>query len=191
MRARHALRSWSLLPVVTLLGLAALAGCGGKVIASGGSGGGGGGAPVACKSKADCGTDAYCHFADYKCGKGDAEGVCTPLALDCEGPMGQECTCEGKVASAGCAAVAGQDISVNGLCTPPLGMFMCGYTFCKTGLEFCMRLSGPITYFCQSLPAACAGADACPCLSPGSTKCASTSCAVDPVSGHPVFDCAH
>ncbi len=201
--------SFTLSLVALLFGLAALPACsggdgsGGSGGGTGGSGGGtgatggggsGGSSPTVCSQGSDCDDDEYCHFADYGCGLGDAEGVCTPRPIECSHVPNQVCSCDGTVQLQNCPELGGVDIAANGACTPPQGTFACGYTFCATGTEYCVQVEHPQTdpghtaFACGQLPAACNGVDDCSCVTTDPNVCPGATCDTD-ADGHAIVLC--
>ncbi|WP_437278786.1 hypothetical protein WME90_47555 [Sorangium sp. So ce375] len=181
-----------------LLGLAILPGCqSGDDSGDGGGGGAGGGgaAAAACTQSADCAAGEYCHFADYQCGQGQAEGACTPVPIECGYVEKQVCSCDGTVQRQDCPQLGRVDIAANGACTPPAGTFACGFTFCEIGKSYCKKVDyelthpGVVTFGCQPLPVPCGGADECSCVVDDQDACGEpVTCNTD-ADGHAVVHC--
>ena len=104
------------------------------------TGSGGAGGSVACGGFAglSCPAGEYCSFTDKECGGNDSGGVCTPVPTDCDTIAAPVCGCDQKAYVNGCYAnMAGTDIDALGGCTPPMGMFGCGFNFCEIGRASC------------------------------------------------------
>lgn len=148
-----------------------------------------------CTDASGCAADEYCAWNNEVChirpeaSREDQPGACAPRAAFCgdSGPAGAVCGCDGNTYPGRCEAnMAGVDVQNEGGCTPPTGMFSCGYQFCTVGAEFCEGWlgdgndSGPDHYACKALPADCSPA-ACGCLPQGqNTSC---TCDVTPEGG--------
>jgi hypothetical protein len=103
-------------------------------------------------------------------------GTCQARPQGCTAVVDRVCACDGKVYNSPCeAAAAGYDISNNGTCTPPSGMFPCGARFCMRGTQYCEQMIGgavdnPGSYACHALPAGCGTTPTCACLN-GVAQC--------------------
>lgn len=149
----------------------ALGGCGGSVVS--GSGGGSsssststGGSTATgdlCGSEV-CPSGLVCTYFLWSCVQ---EPHCSPKQTGCDASSPLVCGCDLVVYENACAAsAAGVDLAgySESKCDPPTGMFRCGYTFCKSGQEWCEEHfeSG---WSCHPLPEDCKSPDAtCACL---------------------------
>jgi len=182
------------------LGLMFLVACGGSshttsdasgdgAIGDGSSGGGGG----ACGGllHTECSATEYCDYADDGCGIGDQTGTCKPRPDVCPVNLGAvqtivatpTCACDGMTYGNSCdAARAGFDVNAHGTCTVSAGHFACGDTQCTVATQYCRdqpHASGPDTFSCAPLPAACSTTPGCDCLQslPCGNRCAGTAAA--------------
>jgi hypothetical protein len=157
-------------------GASGASGAGGQAGASGtgGQGGGGGsageGGPCGGISGLPCGAAFYCDYPLDNCGAGDAAGVCKARPQGCPENYDPVCACGGTVAGNECGAFAdGNDLAIDGGCTPPEGMIACGAKFCQADSQYCQRTTSdvggfPDSYTCLDLPEACGGVGTCACL---------------------------
>jgi hypothetical protein len=137
-----------------------------------------------------CSATEYCDYADNGCGIGDQTGTCTPRPEVC--PLNAAdpaiaatptCGCDGKIYGGQCDANrSGVDLNAHGTCDVPAGKFACGYAQCGTALQYCQRqphTTGPETFSCPPLPAACSTNPGCACLlaQPCSDMCTGTAAA--------------
>jgi hypothetical protein len=125
-----------------------------------------------------CNATEYCDYADNGCGVGDRTGTCKrrpdacPLNATGAAPPGivatPTCACDNQIYGGDCDAYsAGFDLNAHGTCPVPTGKFACGYTQCDTATQYCRRqphTTGPETFSCLALPAACSGNQGCACL---------------------------
>ncbi|MCU0687619.1 MAG: hypothetical protein MUF34_36140 [Polyangiaceae bacterium] len=101
---------------------------------------------------------------------GDAAGVCKARPQGCPENYDPVCACGGTVAGNACGAFAGgNDLAIDGGCTPPEGMIACGAKFCQADSQYCQRTTSdvggfPDSYTCLDLPDACGGVGTCACL---------------------------
>ncbi len=149
-----------------------------------------------------CPSDQYCDYAADDCGGADGAGVCRPRPSACDTIYRPVCGCRvpgnatnGVVYSNACeASAAGADVNGTGACTPPAGTFSCGGQLCRTGAEYCERVSpgprpidGPTTIdTCKPLPAGCGTTPGCACLDGACGAGASATCA----PAGPTLSCA-
>jgi hypothetical protein len=135
-----------------------------------------------------CSATEYCDYPDNSCGLDDQAGTCKPRPQVC--PLSASgapaiaamptCACDGKIYGGQCeASRAGVDLNANGACDVPAGEFACGYAQCFIGTQYCRRqphTTGPDTFNCAALPAACSGNQGCACLQsqPCGTACTGT-----------------
>jgi hypothetical protein len=175
--------------------MALAGGCGAPRTSTGGGGNGGGGAPEASTGGGDgggdpapgpcggvtCKAEEYCLYPLGDCGKtvgtsGLNLGTCAPRPTSCEGNAAVlACACDGQVYASACeAAQAGLSVGDGEECAiPPEGTFACGSFFCHVGAEWCEVLidpnnepiGGTAQSDCEQIPASCAGALSCECLS--------------------------
>ena len=116
-----------------------------------------------------CGADEFCAYPDQRCGNGVA-GTCQPRPSACPFILDPVCACDGNTYDNACeASVEGHDVSSAGDCTPPVGAFACGDTFCMEGVAYCERQASDLigsadSYECKPIPAACGGTPSCECL---------------------------
>ena len=145
-------------------------------VAGGGAGGGGGmvadaGSECGGFAGFTCSTSDVCIWMDKSCGAADGTGICQPRPQGCPDIYDPVCACDGMVYSSECdAQAAGADVSVYGNCTPPTGLFKCGWRFCQLGSTYCEAVIGgafgnPGQYTCQPLPSSCGNSASCACLS--------------------------
>ncbi|UQA61810.1 hypothetical protein [Polyangium aurulentum] len=164
--------------------------------ACGDDGGGGGdasgsaGGPQACAKGATCEADSFCYFTYATCGTTASDkGYCELRPATCDSVFSPACGCDGKVYDNPCkAALAGVDVQQqDNTCTPPAGLFACGYTFCKSGEQLCRltQKGGFNEPSCAALPEACKppAATSCMCMS-------SSGCACDDTGGNLTFTCS-
>jgi len=162
-------------------------GGGGGAGASSGSAGG----PQACvKGATTCDADSFCYFTYATCGATASDnGYCELRPTTCDNFFSPACGCDGKVYDNPCkAALAGVDVQQqDNTCTPPTGLFACGYTFCKSGEQFCKltQKGGFKEPSCGALPDMCKppAATSCMCLS-------SSGCTCDDTGGNLTFTCS-
>lgn len=178
---------------ITLLGLVFLLACGnGSRSASdasgdGAAGGSGSGSVCGGFAHTPCSATEYCDYADNGCGIGDQTGTCKPRPDLC--PVNATgaappaivatptCACDGQIYGNDCDAFrAGFDINAHGTCDVPTGDFACGDTQCILASQYCRRqphTTGPDTFSCVALPAACTSNQGCACLQsqPCGTSC--------------------
>lgn len=137
--------------------------------------------PGACSPSLPCASAEYCDYPDNRCGAG-ASGTCVKRPQGCDLLYAPVCTCEGKQAGNDCAAYSGgTDVNQAGGCTPPQGMFPCGYQFCSVGSQYCQVATSdvggePNNYTCKQLPAGCGANPGCGCVA--NESCGSW-CALD------------
>ena len=146
------------------------------------------GAP-GCADATGCAADQYCAWANEVChlrtdgDRDDQPGACAARdehcgdAGDTGGPV---CGCDGKTYESRCAAnTAGIDVQNEGGCTPPAGMFGCGFAFCQVGESYCQGFLGDGNdssadrYQCLSAPTGCSPAT-CDCLPTTQFDCTCT-----------------
>ena len=145
---------------------------------SDGAGDDAGGAGAACGGFAGtaCLAGFFCDFGANDCGGTDDIGTCQAMPTACPtgldaGVADQVCGCGNQIYDSVCAAnLAGNDVSAQGFCTPPVGSFVCGERFCRLADQYCERdvsdvVGWPDEYFCNSLPSSCGSAPDCACLS--------------------------
>ncbi|HMF43827.1 MAG TPA: hypothetical protein VKQ32_24300, partial [Polyangia bacterium] len=164
-------------------GAAGAGGSGGAAGAAGASGGGGSGGTAGsggadggttCTSSSGCSSTEFCDHSDNRCTSTPA--FCQPRPSGCTAVVDPVCGCDGNVYGSPCLAnSAGTDISDQGGCTPPQGMFACGPRFCMHGTQYCEAMLGPLpgnpgAYACHPLPAACGTTPTCACLQ-GTAQC--------------------
>jgi len=125
-----------------------------------------------------CTDFTYCDFPDNRCGS-DMRGTCTaiPRGVLCVISPAPVCGCDGQNHPGQCQAEqAGTDVNQLGLCTPPAGMFRCGWSYCQQGNEYCSgqvggAVTNPGSYACKPVPAACNGTASCGCVGGTGTFC--------------------
>jgi hypothetical protein len=135
---------------------------------------------AACGGPTDppCTDFTYCDFPDNRCGS-DMQGTCAaiPRGALCAIAPAPVCGCDGKNYAGQCQAEqAGTDVNQLGTCTPPAGMFRCGWSYCQQGSEYCSGQVGgvvtnPGSYSCKAVPAACNGTPSCGCVGGAGTFC--------------------
>jgi hypothetical protein len=78
------------------------------------------------------------------------------------------CGCDGQIYGGDCDTYSnGVDLNAHGTCDVPAGKFACGYTQCDLATRYCQRqphTTGPDTFSCLPLPAACTSNRSCACL---------------------------
>src|SRR6185312_11588349 len=156
------------------------AACGGTVAVeqAGATTGAGGSSSGASSSSASSSSSVA---ASTTAGSGGA-GLCTPVPTDCDTIAAPACGCDQKAYVNGCYAnMAGTDIDALGGCTPPAGMFGCGFDFCEIGAQYCevdpsSAPGMPATFRCKQAPQGCDEAPTCACIAalPCATTCTST-----------------
>jgi hypothetical protein len=125
--------------------------------------------PGQCTPTKPCASNEYCDYPDNACGSGQM-GDCKPRPTACDKSYAPQCTCDGSVADNECSAyLAGSDLSAQGACAPPDGMFACGSSFCAKAGYYCLaEISDvstiPDSFSCKPLPVSCGSAPACGCL---------------------------
>ncbi len=119
---------------------------------------------------APCPPTSYCDWGDNLCGLG-GPGECEVIPDLCSEEEILSCGCDGQIYPNPCfAAVQGIDISNAEICTPPLNMVPCGWTFCAHGTSYCQVVISdiggwPDEYVCHDLPPGCSGSGAsCSCM---------------------------
>jgi hypothetical protein len=145
----------------------------GGIGGSGGGTGGSGGSGQTCGGLGDqmCGSAEFCNWMDNSCGAADGTGTCQGRPGACPTVYDPVCACNGQVYPSECDAnAAGFDVNSYGGCTPPAGMFGCGWGFCPHGTSYCQKVVGgafgnPGSYTCEPLPSACGSNPGCACLS--------------------------
>jgi hypothetical protein len=184
---------------IPLLGLVFLLACGGSSHSTSDAGpgdgasgdGSSGGTGTMCGGLVprQCAATEYCDYPDNDCGIGDQIGICRTRPQVC--PLSATgapalvamptCACNGMVYGGECDAYrAGADLDAQGGCDLPAGEFACGYLQCLIGKQYCRRqphTTGPETFACLALPAACSGTPGCACLAsePCGTSCTGSS----------------
>jgi len=138
------------------------------------------GVGVACGDPNDppCTDFTYCDFPDNRCGS-DMRGTCAaiPRGVLCVISPAPVCGCDGQNHPGQCQAEqAGTDVNQLGICTPPSGMFRCGWSYCQQGSEYCSgqvggAVTNPGSYSCKAVPAACNGTPSCGCVGGAGTFC--------------------
>jgi hypothetical protein len=138
------------------------------------------GVGAACGGPTDppCSDFTYCDFPDNRC-NAELHGTCAaiPRGALCAISPAPVCGCDGQNHPGQCQAEqAGTDVSLIATCTPPTGMFHCGWSYCRQGTEYCSaRVGGAVTnpgsYACEPVPTACNGAPRCGCIGGSGTFC--------------------
>jgi hypothetical protein len=112
------------------------------------------------------------------CGAADGQGTCQPIPGACPANVDPVCACDGTVYGNECLAhAAGSDANVNASCTPPQGMFACGWRFCSKGTTYCELTTGgaigsPGQHLCKPIPTSCGNTPMCSCIqSSGACQC--------------------
>ncbi|HEX3757716.1 MAG TPA: hypothetical protein VHW23_03380 [Kofleriaceae bacterium] len=186
---------------ITLLGLVFLVACGNSNRSTSdasspgdgatGDGSPGGGSACGGLGGRACSATEYCDYADNDCGVGDRTGTCRSRPDVCPVNAGATpaivamptCACDGKLYDNDCdAARAGFDLNAHGTCDIAAGHFACGDTQCILATQYCRRqphTTGPDTFSCAPLPAACASTQGCGCLQsqPCGNSCTGTAAA--------------
>jgi len=138
------------------------------------------GVGAACGGPTDpaCTDFTYCDFPDNRCGS-DMRGTCAaiPRGVLCVISPAPVCGCDGQNHPGQCQAEqAGTDVNQLGICTPPSGMYRCGWSYCQQGSEYCSgqvggAVTNPGSYACKAVPAACNGTPSCGCVGVPGTFC--------------------
>lgn len=100
----------------------------------------------------------------WTCGTSTSSCSADPSA-NCQPTISPACGCDGGVYDDDCAVyAAGMELDgYSPACAPPPDMFACGYTFCRTGEEFCLERY-EAGWSCEPLPTTCRGNDpTCDC----------------------------
>ena len=137
-----------------------------------------------------CSATEYCDYADNSCGVGELTGTCKPrpdvCPLSAGGPAiaaTPTCGCDNTIHGGECDTNRdGFDVNAHGACPVPAGSFACGYTQCVIAAQYCRRQphsTGPDTFNCVALPAACSSNQGCACLAtqPCGNACGGTAAA--------------
>ncbi len=126
-------------------------------------------ASTTCSPSQPCAASEWCDYPDNLCGAG-SPGACKQRPQGCDLLYAPVCTCDGQQAGNACAGQSGgQDVSAEGGCPAPQGMFGCGPIFCTVGQQYCqMAISDvggyPNEFACKALPTACGSSPSCACL---------------------------
>ncbi len=98
-------------------------------------------------------------------------GEWEPFPSMCKDEEMPSCGCDGQFYGNPChTAEQGVDISNLEICTPPLDMVPCGWTFCPYGTHYCQVLISDVAGYpdecaCPPLPPGCGGSGAtCSCM---------------------------
>ncbi|HVY44526.1 MAG TPA: hypothetical protein VHB21_01555 [Minicystis sp.] len=164
---------------------------------------------MSCSAAVPCSDDAYCDYADDRCGTGDETGTCRPRPHACSGgSAAQRCGCDGHLHEEDGSTefnscfvnLAGADLAVDGRCDMP-GWLSCGSQLVEPGVEgfYCVtfpKRKGPEAQHALYLldPSACDGIVTCDCFAafvaahPDEAPCASPTCAPD-AAGHAMVTC--
>jgi hypothetical protein len=137
-----------------------------------------------------CASGEYCDWANNRCESGGPEpSMCRPIPQDCETPDNPDftvCGCDGNVYESICEAnAAGTDIGED-TCTPPNGMFACGWKLCTLETEVCQYQPNSEGYAhwwsCDPTPPECIDDYSCACIQPvydQLSACSYTNCSDD------------
>ncbi len=142
------------------------------------------GPPAPCRKSGECAAGLYCRFDDHLCGRGQANGVCTPVPTpaSCSKNPAYYCGCNGVQGKTDCQLFEqGLDLDVQGCPVFDPNTFRCGYELCLRNQSFCQQFKGsPPVFNCADWSSlVCAGGVRdCACAKPA---CTMTSC--DPGDG--------
>jgi hypothetical protein len=118
--------------------------------------------PVECKP------NEYCDYDDNTCGTADGSGTCKRRPDACPLVDRPVCACDGRIHSSDCIAFSdGFDLSANGGCALPAGMFACGYAVCDLDTQYCrheVKAPDADIYTCVGFPQGCMSGPSCTCL---------------------------